>query len=286
MRWAEYQLTAKVHKDFGQLFQLKVVIFAHELISVLVTPFILWFSLPGCAGAVVDFFREFTIHVEGIGYVCSFAVFDFHRPGAVGPDGAAAAAAEATTAGAPPSPVIRRRSTAGATGYHVPAVRAPKPDFYDNKTEQSIFHFKTTHPDWQPTDPSASVFLEKLMSDNKDQHAQGRSTHLASSVYGGRATGLGLHLGGHHSHGHKQAAHVPALSPGVHGPGSRWFQPATASDGLGLATMDENEDVEDDREAEAMGWDRRIVTEDSEEIEEDRGLLRDAGILLNQVMNR
>jgi autophagy-related protein 9 len=63
---------------------MKVAIFAQELIAVLLTPFILWFSLPNCSGAIIDFFREFTIHVEGLGYVCSFAVFDFDRPGAVG----------------------------------------------------------------------------------------------------------------------------------------------------------------------------------------------------------
>jgi len=67
---------------------MKIMIYAQELLSVVLTPFVLWFSLPDCAPAIVDFFREFTIHVDSLGYVCSFAVFDFQRHGnvKVGPD--------------------------------------------------------------------------------------------------------------------------------------------------------------------------------------------------------
>lgn len=60
---------------------MKVVIFAQELLSVVLTPFILWYSLPPCAPAIVDFFREFSVHIDGLDYVCSFAVFDFKRHG-------------------------------------------------------------------------------------------------------------------------------------------------------------------------------------------------------------
>lgn len=62
---------------------MKIMIYAQELLSVLLTPFVLWLSLPDCAPAIVDFFREFTIHVDTLGYVCSFAVFDFKRHGNV-----------------------------------------------------------------------------------------------------------------------------------------------------------------------------------------------------------
>lgn len=46
-------------------------------------PLIFWFSLPDSSEAIVDFFREFTVHVDSLGYVCSFAVFDFNRNGNV-----------------------------------------------------------------------------------------------------------------------------------------------------------------------------------------------------------
>lgn len=60
---------------------MKIVIYGQELLSVLLTPLVLWLSLPQCAPAIIDFFREFTVHVDGLGYVCSFAVFDFQRHG-------------------------------------------------------------------------------------------------------------------------------------------------------------------------------------------------------------
>lgn len=50
-----------------------------EILSMIFTPFILWFSLPKCSERVIDFFREFTVHVDGMGYLCSFAVFDFKK---------------------------------------------------------------------------------------------------------------------------------------------------------------------------------------------------------------
>jgi autophagy-related protein 9 len=62
---------------------MKITTFAQELLSVVLTPFVLWFSLPPCSTAIVDFFREFSVHVDGLGYVCSFAVFDFKRHGNV-----------------------------------------------------------------------------------------------------------------------------------------------------------------------------------------------------------
>jgi autophagy-related protein 9 len=72
-----------VHQEFGQLFALKILIFFQEILSVILTPFVLWFSLPHCAPAIIDFFREFSVHVDGRGYVCSFAEFNFERHGNV-----------------------------------------------------------------------------------------------------------------------------------------------------------------------------------------------------------
>lgn len=69
----------QVLEGFSRLFTFKVVIFLSEILSVFVTPFLLWYTLPDQADDVVDFFREFTVKVEGVGHVCSFAVFDFKK---------------------------------------------------------------------------------------------------------------------------------------------------------------------------------------------------------------
>ena len=71
----------EVRTEFALLYQMKVVIFLEEILSIIFTPFILWFSLPNCSDRLIDFFREFTLHVDGLGYVCSFAVFDFKKGG-------------------------------------------------------------------------------------------------------------------------------------------------------------------------------------------------------------
>ncbi|UNI17332.1 autophagy protein atg9, variant 2 [Purpureocillium takamizusanense] len=69
----------EVKQEFSELYKMKVVIFLEELMGIITTPMLLLFSLPKCSEQIVDFFREFTIHVDGLGYVCSFAVFDFKK---------------------------------------------------------------------------------------------------------------------------------------------------------------------------------------------------------------
>ena len=80
-QWQGRLHSDQVRKDFVRLYPLKLVIFLEELLSIISTPFILWFSLPKCSDRIVDFFREFTVHVDGLGFVCSFAVFDFEKAG-------------------------------------------------------------------------------------------------------------------------------------------------------------------------------------------------------------
>lgn len=49
--------------------------------SALVTPFILCFSIRYKALDIVDFFRNFTVEVVGVGDVCSFAQMDVRKHG-------------------------------------------------------------------------------------------------------------------------------------------------------------------------------------------------------------
>lgn len=80
-QWRGRLHSDEVRKEFAMLYQMKVVMFLEEILSIIFTPFVLWFSLPNCSDRLVDFFREFTVHVDGLGYVCSFAVFDFNKGG-------------------------------------------------------------------------------------------------------------------------------------------------------------------------------------------------------------
>ena len=58
--------SAEVHAEFGALYPLKVSIFFSELVSVILTPFILWLSLPRSAPAIIDFFKEVSCLVRFI----------------------------------------------------------------------------------------------------------------------------------------------------------------------------------------------------------------------------
>lgn len=79
--WEGNLRTDWVKSEFSALYDLKLVIILKEVLSVMVAPFILWFSLPSSSDKIVDFFREFSVHVDGMGYVCSFAVFNFDQRG-------------------------------------------------------------------------------------------------------------------------------------------------------------------------------------------------------------
>lgn len=71
----------EVRRDFSVLYQPKIVIFLEEILSIIFTPIVLLTTLSDRSERIVDFFREFTIHVDGLGHVCSFAVFDFRKGG-------------------------------------------------------------------------------------------------------------------------------------------------------------------------------------------------------------
>lgn len=71
--------TVEVKSEFCELYSLKIIIIINEIISLILTPFILWFRVSNSAGAIIDFFRDYSVHVDGLGYVCYFAMFNFEE---------------------------------------------------------------------------------------------------------------------------------------------------------------------------------------------------------------
>lgn len=260
----------QVHADFSTLFQLKVQVFFTELLSVLLTPWILFFSLPPCSAAIIDFFREFTLHVDGIGYVCSFAVFDFERHGTVKVD------QDDKSAAPNESPVA------------VNTTQRRRQIQRDFKMEKSFLHFKATHPDWQP-DLNGSMFLEKVSA------YQNRPPRDMTGSYYAGGRGLGLD--------DRSRTYDQAWAKGSHllrkrrDRDEREFQHQHSQHDQSprLATMREDDDDEDEDQvgrgvAEQMGWNRRVVHRQDEDgsDEEEEGFIKDAGMvgLLQQVMKR
>jgi len=143
----------EVYNDFGQLFQLKIVNFLNELMSILLTPFILWYNFDlGRCQRIIDFFREFTIHVDGIGYVCSFSVFDFNK--------LELDASPGPSTNPPPS---RHPSDGRPPGRPAaqPTTNVHQNDI--NKMERSLLSFVAHHPNWEPSNQTASLYLSKAI---------------------------------------------------------------------------------------------------------------------------
>ncbi|KAJ3383174.1 autophagy protein atg9 [Lobulomyces angularis] len=132
--WRDKLHTEKVRDHFGSLFEYNIVLFLAEVLSLAFGPFIFWFSLPNSSEGIIDFFREFTVHVESLGYVCSFAVFDFKRHGNI---------------------------KYGAQ----PEVQNEKFVSNQGKMEQSFLDFKAQNPSWEPNPNfGGSMYLSTILS--------------------------------------------------------------------------------------------------------------------------
>lgn len=77
--WHNELHSDNVRAEFTQLYQPKILIFAEEILSMVITPFLLMFRLPQCSERIVDFFREFSIVVDGLGVTCSYSMFPFNK---------------------------------------------------------------------------------------------------------------------------------------------------------------------------------------------------------------
>jgi autophagy-related protein 9 len=98
-----------------------------ELLSPIITPYILCFRLRSEALAIVDFYRNFTVEVVGVGDVCSFAQMDVRKHG---------------------------NHTWQASLYDMDSSDLPPKNSFNEaengKTELSLVHFTHTNPEWKP----------------------------------------------------------------------------------------------------------------------------------------
>uniref|UniRef100_A0A8I3QK52 Autophagy-related protein 9 n=1 Tax=Canis lupus familiaris TaxID=9615 RepID=A0A8I3QK52_CANLF len=79
--WQGNAHRSQTRDEFAQLFQYKAVFILEELLSPIVTPLILIFCLRPRALEIIDFFRNFTVEVVGVGDTCSFAQMDVRQHG-------------------------------------------------------------------------------------------------------------------------------------------------------------------------------------------------------------
>eukprot|EP01121_Diplochlamys_sp_Union-15-3_P011580 TRINITY_DN3372_c0_g1_i1.p1 TRINITY_DN3372_c0_g1~~TRINITY_DN3372_c0_g1_i1.p1 ORF type:complete len:175 (-),score=12.17 TRINITY_DN3372_c0_g1_i1:252-776(-) len=74
--WIDRAHTLEVRDEFAQLLQSRINIFLMEILSILYTPIIFFFSLPRCVDNIVSFFCDFTDWDDKVGPTCKFATFD------------------------------------------------------------------------------------------------------------------------------------------------------------------------------------------------------------------
>jgi hypothetical protein len=132
VEWQGQAHTYSVMTELGMLFPYTAIYLVDELLSPIITPVILIFHLRFKSQEIVDFFRNFTVDVVGVGDVCSFAQMDVRRHGHPG------------------------WHTEDQTGSGpAPAVPLAKTNHYtqaeDGKTEMSLVHFTITNPGWKPS---------------------------------------------------------------------------------------------------------------------------------------
>ncbi|KAM3823288.1 autophagy-related protein 9A-like isoform 1-T1 [Vipera latastei] len=129
--WQGNAHKSETREELGQLFQYKAVFILEELLSPIVTPFLLIFPLRAKALEIVDFFRNFSVEVVGVGDICSFAQLDIRNHG---------------------NPQWLSQGRTEASVYQ---------QAENGKTELSLVHFAIANPRWQPP-PESSLFIGHL----------------------------------------------------------------------------------------------------------------------------
>ncbi|XP_053185398.1 autophagy-related protein 9B [Scomber japonicus] len=148
--WRGNANKSETRDEVAQLFQYKAVFILEELLSPIVTPFILIFLLRNKSLEIIDFFRSFTVEVVGVGDICSFAQMDIRRHG---------------------NPTWMSEGQTEASIYQ---------QAENGKTELSLMHFTIKNPHWQPPQES-SVFISHLKEKVQHDAQGGPSTQLLLS---------------------------------------------------------------------------------------------------------
>ncbi|CAH1992438.1 unnamed protein product [Acanthoscelides obtectus] len=143
--WKGQAHTSKIREEFQQLFPYRVTTLLEELVSSIMTPYFLVAWLYPRRLDIVDFFRNFTVSVVGVGDVCSFAQMDVKKHG---------------------NPDWQIKEATGS---------AEVPDQYaqgeNGKVELSLVHFATTNPTWIPP-PEAEEFIETVNEESEPYYEQ------------------------------------------------------------------------------------------------------------------
>jgi autophagy-related protein 9 len=135
--WKSRGWDQATHKALSSMFKYKAQLFAMEVVSVIVAPYVLCVSLAKCAEPICEFVLAVRTEVPGAGDVCGFATFDFEKYGDELWEGRTIG-----TAGADPFAESLSESIMRIGNVEAATRRFPKPKAREGKMEKSFFSFK------------------------------------------------------------------------------------------------------------------------------------------------
>jgi len=139
--WRGKAHTQDVHDAFSRAFQYKAWLFFDEVMSVFFAPLILCFSLSSSASSTLQFVRDNTVDVDGLGSVLGHSLFDF--------------------------------DTYGNVKYGSP-IEGVKPT-EGGKLEKSFLNFTLNYPEWAKGDERTTRFLASVQ--HRASAPRGGETH-------------------------------------------------------------------------------------------------------------
>lgn len=134
-KWEGREESLDTFDEFSQLYQLKIVNFIEELISILLTPYLLMMRLPQQSDEIVDFFSQHSYkHPYLPGHFCRFAFFRMNEEESI-------AYNSFHTSGS----ISKSDFDGGADMNYSIALEE-----HSSKMEYSIAAFNAEHPEWSP----------------------------------------------------------------------------------------------------------------------------------------
>ncbi|CAA7038394.1 unnamed protein product [Microthlaspi erraticum] len=147
-RWRGKENKDEVRLELETLFQYTGMMLLEEIASIFITPFLLMFVVPKRVDDILQFIRNYTVDIEGVGNVCSFSAFDFESHGNI--------------RYASPRNVSReQRSSQG-------------------KMEKSFLSFQSSYPSWE-SDSLGKQFLSNLRTFRDQKLRELNTRHSCSS---------------------------------------------------------------------------------------------------------
>ena len=159
--WRKRGWKSETFKKFSSMYKFKAQLFAMELVSLLVAPYILCVSLVRCAEPICDFVVSVRAETASSGDVCGYATFDFEVYEDENWEGR-------TIGDQSPVECSMSESIMRFGNVEEAARRHPKPKCRHGKMEKSFFTFKANNPSWK-CGPSGQRLVNHLENYRKTE---------------------------------------------------------------------------------------------------------------------